>query len=116
MQSVFKAFEKASEGTLIVDREALIVWISDKHARRFGIARPDEVLGRPVEEAIPNSRMREVVRSGQPNVRVAHQPVGCRRACRAFMNRGGVFQATSSALQEELVSEVTNAGFWRLAP
>src|SRR5438067_1740539 len=34
MQSVFKAFERASEGTLVVDRDARIVWISEKHARR----------------------------------------------------------------------------------
>jgi len=66
MQSVFKAFERASEGTLIVDRDARIVWISEKHARRFGIADPRQALGRRVEEIIPNSRMREVVGSGQP--------------------------------------------------
>ncbi|HJV63302.1 MAG TPA: sigma 54-interacting transcriptional regulator [Albitalea sp.] len=66
MQSVFKAFERASEGTLIVDRDARIVWISEKHARRFGLADPRQAQGRRVEEVIPNSRMREVVTSGQP--------------------------------------------------
>src|SRR4051812_48144722 len=66
MQSVFKAFERASEGTLIVDRDARIVWISEKHARRFGIDHPRSALGRRVEEVIPASRMREVVTSGQP--------------------------------------------------
>lgn len=66
MQSVFKAFERASEGTLIVDRDARIVWISEKHARRFGLREPRQAFGRHVEEIIPNSRMREVVTSGQP--------------------------------------------------
>ena len=66
MQSVFKAFERASEGTLIVDRDARIVWISEKHARRFGIDNPRNALGRRVEDVIPASRMREVVTSGQP--------------------------------------------------
>jgi transcriptional regulator with PAS, ATPase and Fis domain len=66
MQSVFRAFERASEGTLIVDRDARVVWISEKHARRFGLSDPRQALGRRVEEVIPNSRMREVVDSGQP--------------------------------------------------
>jgi transcriptional regulator with PAS, ATPase and Fis domain len=66
MQSVFRAFERASEGTLIVDRDARIVWISEKHAKRFGLADARQAIGRRVEEIIPNSRMREVVTSGQP--------------------------------------------------
>jgi transcriptional regulator with PAS, ATPase and Fis domain len=56
MQSVFRAFERASEGTLIVDRDARVVWISEKHARRFGLSDPRQALG----------RRREVVDSGQP--------------------------------------------------
>jgi transcriptional regulator with PAS, ATPase and Fis domain len=66
MQSVFKAFERASEGTLIVDRDARIVWISEKHAKRFGLLDARVAIGRKVEDVIPNSRMREVVTSGQP--------------------------------------------------
>ena len=66
MQAVFRAFERASEGTIIVDHEARIVWISERYARRFGIADTRAALGRPCEELIPNSRMREVVATGQP--------------------------------------------------
>ncbi|WP_301256001.1 sigma-54 interaction domain-containing protein [Eleftheria terrae] len=66
VQTLFRAFERASEGTLVVDREARIAWISERHARRFGLAHPTEALGRPCEEVIPHSRMREVVASGQP--------------------------------------------------
>jgi transcriptional regulator with PAS, ATPase and Fis domain len=66
MQTLFRAFERASEGTLIVDRECRIVWISERHAQRFGFDDPRTVLGRRVEDVIPNSRMREVVTSGQP--------------------------------------------------
>ncbi|MCW7538911.1 sigma 54-interacting transcriptional regulator [Aquabacterium sp. A7-Y] len=66
VQSFFNAFERASQGTLVVDREARIAWISARHAQRFGIADARQVLGRPCEEVIPNSRMREVVDTGQP--------------------------------------------------
>jgi transcriptional regulator with PAS, ATPase and Fis domain len=66
LQSVFRAFERASEGTLIVDRDARIAWISEKHAKRFGVEDARQALGRHVEDVIPNSRMREVIASGQP--------------------------------------------------
>jgi transcriptional regulator with PAS, ATPase and Fis domain len=66
MLSVFTAFQRASEGTIIVDRDARIVWISERYARRFGIGDPREVLGCRVEEVIANSRMREVVTTGHP--------------------------------------------------
>ncbi|MEW6704727.1 MAG: sigma 54-interacting transcriptional regulator [Pseudomonadota bacterium] len=66
MQTVFRAFERASEGTLIVDRECRIVWISERHARRFGYDDPAAALGKRVEDVIPESRMREVVQSGRP--------------------------------------------------
>ena len=66
IQVLFKAFEHAIEGTLIVDHEARIAWISERYARRFGLDDPRLALGRPCEEIIPHSRMREVVNSGQP--------------------------------------------------
>jgi transcriptional regulator with PAS, ATPase and Fis domain len=66
MHAVFKPFERVIEGTIVVDREARIVWISERYAKRFGLDDPRQALGRPCEEVIPHSRMREVVRSGQP--------------------------------------------------
>jgi transcriptional regulator with PAS, ATPase and Fis domain len=66
IQTLFRAFERASEGTLIVDRECRIVWINERYLKRFGFDDPHGALGRPVEEVIANSRMREVVESGQP--------------------------------------------------
>ncbi len=66
MQVLFKALEHAIEGTVIVDHDARLVWISERYARRFGLDDPRQALGRPCEEVIPHSRMREVVASGQP--------------------------------------------------
>jgi len=66
--SFFEMLTDLSEGTIAVDMTARIVWMSDKYRRLLGIAETEEVDGRPVEEIIPNSRMRQVVESGEPNL------------------------------------------------
>ena len=63
---LFEGFDRMCEGAIIVDRDANIVWISDKYAARLGLASAAEAVGRVVEEVIPNSLMREVVRTGEP--------------------------------------------------
>ena len=65
MQSMFDCFESLCEGTLIVDRSARVIWINERYAQRLGID-PATALGQEVEAIIPNSRMRQVVTSGQP--------------------------------------------------
>src|SRR5258708_29538856 len=54
------------EGAVIVDRNARIVWMSDKYAARLKLACAAAAVGRVVEDVIPNSLMREVVRTGEP--------------------------------------------------
>jgi transcriptional regulator with PAS, ATPase and Fis domain len=66
MDSLFKTFENSSEGTVIVDQDARIVWINQRYAARFGYADPRAVIGRDCETVIPNSLMREVVATGKP--------------------------------------------------
>ncbi|WP_435609311.1 sigma-54 interaction domain-containing protein [Pseudomonas knackmussii] len=66
IRSLFEIFEQFSEGTLIVDREARIVWINQRYAQRFGLEDAEQAIGRPVEQVIPGSLMREVVSSGRP--------------------------------------------------
>ncbi|MCC6074330.1 sigma-54 interaction domain-containing protein [Pseudomonas sp. GCM10022188] len=66
MRSLFEIVEQSSEGTVIVDRQARIVWINDRYARRFGLDDPAEALGQPVEQVIPGSLLREVVTRGRP--------------------------------------------------
>jgi len=65
MDTLFKTFEHSSEGTVIVDQDARIVWINQRYAARFGYE-PREVIGRDCETVIPNSLMREVVETGKP--------------------------------------------------
>ncbi|WP_207885563.1 sigma-54-dependent Fis family transcriptional regulator [Pseudomonas sp. 30_B] len=66
IRSLFEIFEQFSEGTVIVDREARIVWINQRYAQRFGLDNAEQAIGRPVEQVIPGSLMREVVSSGRP--------------------------------------------------
>jgi len=65
MQSMFESFDRMCEGTVIVDRDARIVWINARYAARLGCD-GEAVLGQAIEEAIPNSLMRQVVQTGEP--------------------------------------------------
>jgi len=66
MQSLFESLDNLCEGTVVVDRNARIVWINDRYALRLGAISAADAIGRDIEEVIPNSLMREVVNSGQP--------------------------------------------------
>ncbi|HZM35755.1 MAG TPA: sigma 54-interacting transcriptional regulator [Burkholderiales bacterium] len=68
-RSMFEHFSRTAEGMLLVDREARVVWINDAYKRflpALGFARPEDFVGRPVEEVIPNTLMRQVVETGKP--------------------------------------------------
>jgi len=65
-QSLLAHFADLCGGTIIVDAEARIVWMSEHYAAHLGIADPGSAIGQVVEAVIPNSQMRHVVDSGQP--------------------------------------------------
>ena len=65
-KSLFEGLDGMCEGAIIVDREARIIWLSDKYATKLKLATADEAIGKVVEDVIPNSLMREVVRTGEP--------------------------------------------------
>ncbi|HVL75430.1 MAG TPA: sigma 54-interacting transcriptional regulator [Noviherbaspirillum sp.] len=66
MQSLLEMFDDSCEGTIAVDDQGRIAWINDKYVTFLGLKNADEALGRPVEEVIPASRMREVLHTGKP--------------------------------------------------
>jgi len=66
IKSLFEIIEQSSEGTVIVDRDARIVWMNERYARRFGLADASAAIGQPCEQVIPGSLMREVVSQGRP--------------------------------------------------
>ena len=65
MRSLFERLNNMCEGAMAVDANARIVWISATTAT-LGLASAADALGKEVEEVLPNSLMREVVRTGQP--------------------------------------------------
>ena len=67
-QSMFDTFANTAMGTMVVDREHRIVWISEGYKRflpALGHAESDFV-GRRVEDVVPNTLMAQVVDTGQP--------------------------------------------------
>ncbi len=66
IRSLFEIIEQSSEGTVIVDRDANIVWMNERYARRFGLESAKKAIGKPCESVIPGSLLREVVRTGRP--------------------------------------------------
>ena len=66
IRSLFEIIEQSSEGTVMVDRDANIVWINERYARRFGLESAEVAIGKPCESVIPGSLLRQVVRTGRP--------------------------------------------------
>ncbi|MFS2158818.1 sigma-54 interaction domain-containing protein [Pseudomonas sp. Pseusp122] len=66
IRSLFEIIEQSSEGTVIVDKDARIVWINERYARRFGLQDASLAVGQPCEKVIPGSLLRQVVNDGRP--------------------------------------------------
>lgn len=66
IRSLFEIIEQSSEGTVIVDKDANIVWINERYARRFGLQDASVALGQPCEKVIPGSLLRQVATNGRP--------------------------------------------------
>ena len=67
-KSLFELFTHSALGTMVVDREHRIVWISDGYKRFLPALGREEsdFVGRRVEEVVPNTLMGSVIDSGQP--------------------------------------------------
>jgi transcriptional regulator with PAS, ATPase and Fis domain len=56
IRSLFEIIEQSSEGTVIVDRDANIVWMNERYARRFGLESAEVAIGKACESVIPVAR------------------------------------------------------------
>ena len=68
-QSMFELFAHSALGMFVVDRGHRVVWISDGYKRflpALGFEREDQVVGRLIEEVVPNTLMPQVIDSGKP--------------------------------------------------
>lgn len=66
VNSLFEVFEEMCEGAIAVDSDARVVWVNEKYRKLLGISPVEAVVGREVEEIIPESLMRRVVQTGRP--------------------------------------------------
>jgi transcriptional regulator with PAS, ATPase and Fis domain len=68
-RSMFDLFANASEGMLLVDREARVVWINDQYKRflpALGFPRVEDFVGHPVSDVVHNTQMHRVLETGKP--------------------------------------------------
>jgi transcriptional regulator with PAS, ATPase and Fis domain len=68
-RSMFDLFANASEGMLLVDRNARVVWINEQYKRflpALGFERAEDFLGHSVSEVVHNTQMDRVIRTGKP--------------------------------------------------
>jgi transcriptional regulator with PAS, ATPase and Fis domain len=68
-QSMFDTFARTAMGTMVVDREHRIVWISEGYKNflpALGFGSEREFVGKRVEEVVPNTLMAHVIDTGQP--------------------------------------------------
>ena len=67
-RSMFQLFSSSSQGMLLIDAQARIVWINESY-RRFlpALGADDEAhfIGRYVEDVIPNTQMHKVLQTGE---------------------------------------------------
>jgi transcriptional regulator with PAS, ATPase and Fis domain len=68
-RSMFDLFANASEGMLLVDKQARVVWINDQYKRflpALGFERVEDFVGHSVSEVVHNTQMHRVIETGKP--------------------------------------------------
>jgi transcriptional regulator with PAS, ATPase and Fis domain len=68
-RSMFDLFAHASEGMLLVDRQARVVWVNDLYKRflpALGFDRVEDFVGQPVSSVVQNTQMHHVLETGKP--------------------------------------------------
>ena len=68
-RSMFDLFANASEGMLLVDRQARVVWINDQYKRflpALGFERVEDFVGHPVASVVQHTQMHHVLETGKP--------------------------------------------------
>ncbi|MES2878687.1 MAG: sigma 54-interacting transcriptional regulator [Pseudomonadota bacterium] len=66
--AAFCTLAETSEGSVVIDRAGYITWISSRYRVLLGLDADLAVVGKPVEEILPESRLQEVMETGRPQV------------------------------------------------
>jgi transcriptional regulator with PAS, ATPase and Fis domain len=68
-RSMFDLFANASQGMMLVDRQARVVWVNDQYKRflpALGFERVEDFVGHPVASVVQNTQMHHVLETGKP--------------------------------------------------
>ena len=68
-KSMFDVFASTAMGSMLVDRQHRIVWISDSYQQflpALGFDSAEQFVGKRVEEVVPNTLMNQVIDTGKP--------------------------------------------------
>ncbi len=68
-RSMFDLFANASEGMMLVDKQARVVWINDQYKRflpALGFEKLEDFVGHPVASVVQNTQMHQVLETGKP--------------------------------------------------
>jgi len=68
-QSMFDVFAGTAMGSMLVDRQHRIVWISESYKQflpALGFDSAEDFVGKRVEEVVPNTLMNQVIDTGKP--------------------------------------------------
>ncbi len=57
--------EEMGDGAIAIDAQGRITWINENYHKLLGVAPNLDPRGWPIEQLIPESRMKEVVRTGR---------------------------------------------------
>lgn len=63
--ALLRLLDSSCEGSVLVNKDCRIVWVSDKYQRLLDLPGPIDPRGLEVESLIPNSLMRQVVNTGR---------------------------------------------------
>ncbi|HNP05776.1 MAG: sigma 54-interacting transcriptional regulator [Betaproteobacteria bacterium] len=66
MESLFSELADLCQGMVLVDQVGRIVWMNGNYPKKLGVSDVEAVIGKPIQEVIPNSLMGEVAVSGRP--------------------------------------------------
>ena len=68
-RSMFDLFANASQGMLLVDRRARVVWVNEQYKRflpALGYEKVEDFVGHPVASVVQNTQMHQVLETGKP--------------------------------------------------
>jgi transcriptional regulator with PAS, ATPase and Fis domain len=65
-QAFYELFERQFSGAVVINTQGRVVWMNPHYAEILGIDEPSKVLGERVDQLLPNTRLIEVLQTGEP--------------------------------------------------